>query len=248
MSVLVEICCGSVKDVVESEKGGAQRVELCTALPLGGLTPTAGTISEAKRLTSLPLIVMIRLRSGGFCYSEAELSTMERDMDLAAELGADGFVFGVLCPDGTVDRIRNSRLVKRANGLPTVFHRAFDVTPDPFEALESIIELGMTRILTSGQKSASLEGTELIRQLVERANNRIEIMPGGGVRSENVARIVSLTGCNQVHLTAHKSHLDSSTYANRKIAFGSDSAPSEDRVDVIDRSVVAEIVRVAGQL
>ncbi len=158
MSVLVEICCCSVEDVVESERGGAQRVELCTALPLGGLTPTAGTISEAKRLSKLPLMVMMRLRSGGFCYSEAELATMERDMDLAAELGADGFVFGVLTANGLVDKANTKRLVNRAQGLPTVFHRAFDVTPDPFEALETIIDLGITRLLTSGQKSGVVAG------------------------------------------------------------------------------------------
>ena len=245
MGVLIEICCGSVEDVVESEKGGAHRVELCSSLPLGGLTPTGGTIAEAKRQTKLPLTVMIRLRSGGFCYSESELSTMERDMELAGELGAAGFVFGVLTEIGSVDQKRTERLVKRANGLPTVFHRAFDVTPNPLEALEAIIDLGITRLLTSGQKRSSLEGAELIRQLVERAENRIEIMPGGGVRAGNIRQIVSLTGCRQVHLTAHISQVDTSTYANRTITFGSESAPSEDRVDVVDAAVVAEIVNAA---
>lgn len=248
MGVLVEICCASVDDVIESEKGGAQRVELCSALPLGGLTPTAGTITEAKRLSKLPLIVMMRLRSGGFCYSEVEIATMERDMELAVELGADGFVFGILDGNGKIDEPRTKRLVARAGSLPTVFHRAFDVTPDPAEALETLIDLGITRLLTSGQRSRSLEGAELIRTLVEQADGRIEILPGGGVRLENVAEIVERTGCRQVHLTAHKSRLDTSTYANRSIAFGSDSAPSEDHVDVIDSSTVAAIVAAAHRL
>jgi len=248
MGVLVEICSCSVEDVLESEKGGAQRVELCTALPLGGLTPTAATIFESKRLSKLPLMVMIRLRSGGFCYSEVELATMERDIEVATELGADGFVFGVLTEKGFVDRKRTKRLIERAGKLETVFHRAFDVTPDPFDALETLIDLGVTRLLTSGQKAASLQGAPLIKQLVERADRRIEVMPGGGVRVENVAEIVGITGCRQVHLTAHRGHLDTSTYANRSIAFGSDSAPSEDRVDVIDPAVVAEIVAAAQRL
>ena len=246
MSVLVEICCCSVEDVIESEKGGAQRVELCSALPLGGLTPSAGAISESKRLTSLPIIVMIRPRSGGFCYSEAELATMERDMDVAAEMGADGFVFGILCSDGTVDH-RTSRLVKKAADLPTVFHRAFDVTPNPFEALEALIDLGITRLLTSGQKPFSLAGAELIKELVGRAEGRIEIMPGGGIRPHNVTDLLEATGCRQIHLAAHRSILDSSTAANPSIAFGSDSAPSEDHVDIIDSNVVAAVVKEANR-
>jgi len=248
MSVLVEICACSVDDVVESEKGGAQRVELCSALPLGGLTPSAGLVSESKRLSKLPVIVMIRPRSGGFCYTENEMSAMERDIDLAAENGADGFVFGILTSSGHVDQPRTKRLVQRASGLPTVFHRAFDVTPDPFEALESIVDLGVTRLLTSGQQSESMQGVELIRKIIEVAGDRIEVMPGGGVRQHNVAELVRLTGCRQVHLTAHKSHLDSSTKANPSIAFGSDSAPSEDQVDIIDSSTVAAIVSEASKL
>jgi copper homeostasis protein len=248
MGVLVEICCGSVEDAIEAEKGGANRVELCSALPLGGLTPTGATISEAKRLTKMPLMVMIRLRAGGFCYSEIELATMEREMELAAELGADGFVFGVLTEDGKVDQARCKRLVEHANGLPTTFHRAFDVTPNPFDALEAIIDLGMTRLLTSGQKPTALAGAPLIKVLVERAKGRIEIMPGAGVRVGNVAELVSLTGCRQAHMTAHKSQLDTSTYANRQISFGSTSSLSEDEVRLVDHSVVAAIAATARNL
>jgi len=232
MGVLVEICCGSVEDVVESEKGGAHRVELCSALSLGGLTPSAATISEAKRLTKLPLMVMIRPRGGGFCYSEAEIDTMEREIDLAGELGADGFVFGVLSESGIVDTARTGRLVKRCQGQPTVFHRAFDVTPEPFEALEAVIDLGCTRLLTSGQKQNSLEGAPMIQELMV----------------HNMAEIIRSTGCTQVHMTAHAGHFDTSTYANRSITFGSNSAPSEDRVDVVDYSVVAAILMEADQL
>ncbi|MDR3692306.1 MAG: copper homeostasis protein CutC [Fimbriimonas sp.] len=248
MGVLVEICTGSVDDVLESEKGGANRVELCSALALGGLTPSPGSIGETKRLSKLPAMVMIRPRGGGFAYSDVEFSTMERDMEIAGELGADGFVFGILKGDGTIDARRTARLVKRASGLPTVFHRAFDVAPEPFDALRAIIDLGCTRLLTSGQKRKSLDGAELIRALIEFAENRIEVMPGGGIRTHNLAEVVRLTGCRQVHLAAHKSTVDTSVWANPAIVFGSETAPAEDRVDIIDTSIVAAIVREATLL
>jgi copper homeostasis protein len=248
MGVLVEICCGSVEDVVESERGGAQRAELCSALALGGLTPSAATISEAKRLSKLPLMVMIRPRSGGFCYSEVEIATMERDIEIAVGLGADGIVFGVLKPDGVVNAAGCRRLMGRANGLPTIFHRAFDVTPAPFEALEAIVDLGCTRLLTSGQKPSALEGADLIRLLLDRANGRIEVLVGGGVRRGNLAEIVALTGCNQVHMTAHHTNIDTSMSANREVAFSSPTPPPEDQVKVIDCGTVAAIVATALQL
>ena len=246
MSVLVEICTGSVEDVLESEKGGAHRVELCSALALGGLTPSIATVLEANRLSSLPIMVMIRPRSGGFCYSEVEFTTMERDLEAAAEAGADGFVFGVLQSDGVVDAKRTARLVKIAAGMPTVFHRAFDVTPDPFEALSTLIDLGIRRVLTSGQEPSSPNGVELIRELVAKAGDRLEIMPGSGVRVHNVAELVRTTGCRQVHLSAHKSYVDSSTLNNPRISFGSPSPPQEGIVNVIDFELVAAIVQAAS--
>lgn len=248
MGLLVEICCGSVEDVVQSERGGAHRVELCSALALGGLTPSAGTIAEAKRLSKLPVMVIIRLRSGGFCYTETEFATMEREIELAAEQGADGLVFGVLREDGTVDERRSRRLIERAGGLPTVFHRAFDVTPDPFSALEAVINMGATRLLTSGQQPGSLAGSELIRELVERADGRIEIMPGGGVRLANLSEIFAKTGCHQVHLTAHQGFCDTSTHANRTVAFNTSSAPPEDQFKIIDSAMVAAVVSLAAEL
>ena len=248
MGVLVEICCGSVEDVIQAEKGGAHRVELCSALALGGLTPSAATIIEAKRHTKLPVMVMIRPRSGGFCYSEVEFSTMEREMEIAAELGADGFVFGVLTPEGQVDVRRTKRLADHAHGLPIVFHRAFDVTPDPFEALDQIMDIGMTRLLTSGQVPKSLDGASLIRSLIQRSGGRIEVMVGGGVRIGNVAEVVQQIGCRQIHLSAHSQHIDTSTYANRAISFGASLSAPEDHVSVVDYSVVAAIMQVARHI
>ena len=244
MSVLVEICCGSVEDVVEAERGGANRVELCSALPLGGLTPSAASIFEAKRLTKLPIMVMIRPRWGGFCYSATDFAVMEREIELAGELGADGFVFGCLDGEGLIEEKRTSVLVRRAGNLPSVFHRAFDVTTDPLRALDTLIDLGVTRVLTSGQQRKSLDGAPLIRELIERADDRIEILCGGGVRRENVAELIAKTGCRQVHLSVHRRMLDTSTYANRAISFGADSLPPDDCVDIIDASAVKAVVEV----
>ena len=242
MSVLVEICACSVDDVVAAETGGAQRVELCSALALGGLTPSIGTLLECKRISTLPVMFMVRPRSGGFNYSQADFDAMERDIEMASESGADGFVFGFLNADGTIDRVRTKRLVDRVRGLPTVFHRAFDVTPDPIEALETIIDLGMTRILTSGQKPTSIEGSKLIREMIERASDRIEILPGGGIRPNNVAEIVQKTGCRMVHLSATTTKIDSSMKANPALRFNIANAPPEDSFGAVDPSIVAAIV------
>lgn len=240
--VLVEICCGSVDDAVEAEAGGAHRVELCSALFLGGLTPSLGVLSEAIARVKIPVMAMIRPRPGGFCYSEAEFAAMMRDVDLAAACGASGVVFGILNEDGQVDIPRCRRLVAHAGTVETVFHRAFDVTPDPLIALETLIELGFDRVLTSGQRVSAPEGADLIAALVARSSGRIEVLPGGGIRPENAAELLARTGCNQVHLTAHRSIADSSTRLRPEIRFGDKASPPEDVVNVVDRKRVADIV------
>src|SRR5271170_2633132 len=218
--VLLEICCGSIDDAIEAEKGGADRVELCSALFLGGLTPSLGTIQEAKKRLKIPVVVMVRPRGGGFAYSEAEMASMERDVEAAVEAGADGIVFGILQADGRIDIARCRRIRQLIGERQAVFHRAFDVTPDPFEALEQLVELGITRVLTSGQKDSVSEGAELIKKLIERAGDRIEILPGGGIQAWNVKDVVERTGCRQIHLTAWRTASDSSTLARPGITFG----------------------------
>ncbi len=239
--ILLEICCGSIDDAIESEKGGADRVELCSALFLGGLTPSIGTIQEAKQRLKIPVIVMVRPRGGGFCYTEAEMSTMERDTESALQSGADGIVFGVLQANGKVDTERSQRIRKLIGTKQAVFHRAFDVTPDPLEALEQLIDMGVRRVLTSGQKDSAPQGAELIRKLVERAGDRIEILPGGGIQPYQVREIAEKTGCQQVHLTAWRTANDPSTHANPEVTFGGALHPPEDRYQITDASLVKEI-------
>jgi len=240
--VLLEICCGGIDDAIEAEKGGAERVELCSALFLGGLTPSIGTIREAKRRLKIPIMVMVRPRGGGFAYSQAEMATMERDAEAALENGADGVVFGILQSDGRVDIARSSRIRQLIGTRQAVFHRAFDVTPDPFEALEQLVDLGITRVLTSGQKESVPEGVELIEKLIERAGDRIEILPGGGIQAWNVKDAVERTGCRQIHLTAWRATAYSSTLARPGITFGGALYPAEDRYQVTDAGLVREVL------
>jgi len=239
--VLLEICCGSIDDAIEAEKGGANRVELCSALFLGGLTPSVGTIQEAKRRLRIPIMVMVRPRAGGFAYSEAELASMERDTEAAVENGADGVVFGILQSDGRIDVARCRRICQLIGKRQAVFHRAFDVTPDPFEALEQLVDLRVTRVLTSGQKDGAPEGVELIKKLNERAGDRIEILPGGGIQVWNAKEVVERTGCWQVHLIASRTVFDTSTQARPAIMFGGALYPQEDRYHMTDAKLVKQL-------
>lgn len=245
-NILLEICCGSIDDAIQAEKGGADRVELCSALFLGGLTPSLGTMQEAKRRLKIPVMAMVRPRGGGFCYTEAEMATMERDVEAAVDSGADGVVFGVLESDGKIDVRRTKRMRQLIGKRQAVFHRAFDVTPDPFKALEQLVDLGITRILTSGQKDSVPEGVELIAQLVERAGKRIEILPGGGIRPFNVGEVVERSGCRQVHMTAWSTVRDSSTQARPEVTFGGALRLAEDRYEMTDAKLVREIGKRLG--
>jgi copper homeostasis protein len=239
--ILIEVCCGSVDDAVEAAKGGADRVELNSAIFLGGLTPSLGTIIETKKRLNIPVMVMIRTRAGGFCYTKAEMAVMQHDAKLAVEHEADALVFGILTSDGKVDAERCKRIIELAQGRQTVFHRAFDVTPEPLKALDQLINLGFTRVLTSGQQKTAPEGTELIRKLIVHAGDRIEILPGSGLRAHNIQAFVEQTKAMQVHFSAFDQRIDSSMRYRPHITFNGTIPPPEDRYDIIDRHVVQSI-------
>ena len=236
--VLLEICCGSIDDAIQASEGGADRVELCSALFLGGLTPSLGAIQEARKRLRIPIIAMVRPRSGGFCYTDAEFASMERDVRAALDHGADGIVFGILTPDGQVDVPRNTRMRELIGDRQAVFHRAFDVVPNPKQTLETLISLGITRVLTSGQEPSVLEGARLIKELIQQAGNRIEVLPGGGMRPDQVPEVIERTGCSQVHLTAFKTVHDASTEARSIITFGGALTPPENLFQMTDREQV----------
>lgn len=241
--VLLEVCCGSLDDAIEAERGGADRVEICSCLFFGGLTPSIGSVIEAKKRLKIPVIVMVRPRGGGFCYTEPEFAAMQRDAESALAHGADGIVFGILNPDGTVDLDRNRRLREIAAGKQTVFHRAIDVTPDPFVALEQLIDLGFTRVLTSGQQPSVPEGLDLIQRLVERAGDRITVMPGGGIRPHAVADVIAKTGCKEMHVAAWKSQHDASCELRPQVTFGGALYPPENRYEITDRGIIDGIAK-----
>ena len=238
---LLEICCGSADDVIEAEKGGADRVELNSNLFQGGLTPSIGSLRIAKKFTHIPIMTMVRPRAGGFCYTDTEFEVAKEDARLLLENGADGLVFGFLCEDGTVDRERTKELVRIAEGKPCVFHRAIDVVPDWRKALDTLIDLGITRVLTSGQQSNVFFALDTIAEMIQYVKDAIEILPGAGVTLENVQKVVNATGCTQIHLARHKSLPDLSVQNNRSIYYGGALYPPEDRFDVTDRDYVAAV-------
>jgi len=241
--VLLEICCGSLDDALEAEAGGADRVELCSNLFWGGLTPSFGTIVEAKRRLRIPAIVMIRARGGGFNYTEPEFAAMIADAEAAIAQDVAGLVFGVLTADGAIDRARTKRLRDIADNHEAVFHRAFDVTPDPFRAIDELVDLGIARVLTSGQQDTVPEGMELIARLVEYAGDRIQVMPGGGIKPFNFDDVIRRTGCRQIHVAAWTARSDDSTRHRPSVTFGGALMPPENRYDVTDRAVVSELTR-----
>jgi copper homeostasis protein len=241
-NVLVEIVCCSVDDCLEAEKGGANRIELCAALPLGGLTPSLGLFLEAKSRVRIPIMAMVRPRASGMAYSEAEFANMLYEVDLFAQYGAAGVVFGVLTRDGRIDIPRNRQLIERAGSMQKVCHRAFDVTPDPFEALEQVIDLGFTRLLTSGQKPSAMDGMDLIAKLIEKAAGRIEVMPGAGIRADTVREFVGNTHCTQVHLAPFGEREDTSTRHNLAIKYGAAEMPEDKFYGLIERDEVAAVV------
>lgn len=198
----VEICTNSVHSAVAAQEGGAHRIELCCNLKEGGLTPSAGTIQLARKWLAIEIFVLIRPRVGDFCYSDIEMETMLKEIFFCKEQGMDGVVLGVLQKDHTIDRERTALLIEAAKPLQVTFHRAFDLLPDPFIGLEQLVELGVDRILTSGQATSAIKGQTLIKDLVERAQNRITILAGGGLSPQNMFSFVQYTGVPEVHLSA----------------------------------------------
>ncbi|MEM9415782.1 MAG: copper homeostasis protein CutC [Planctomycetota bacterium] len=244
---LLEVCVASLGDALAAVEGGAGRVELNSALELGGLTPSPGLlleVVEALRATPATVIPMIRPRPGGFCYHKSDLRVMQRDIALALKLGADGVALGVLTESGEIDRERCADLIAPVleAGKEAVFHRAFDLTPNPMEAIEALIDLGFCRVLTSGQASSAFAGAGTIAALAKKAAGRIELLPGGGVRPNNVAQLMQFTGCHQLHGSLRGSKEDHSNRNNPELRFGVANLPPESQYSTTDQHLVARVV------
>jgi len=246
LPITLEICTASAEDCVAAEQGGADRIELNCALMLGGLTPSLGCLCEALAAVRIPLIAMIRPRAGGFCYSATEFKVMQRDLELALAAGAAGITFGILNADGTPDRERCRQIVALGAGRQLVFHRAFDVVPDPLAALDQLIDLGVTRVMTSGQEASAYNGAARIADFIRHAAGRIEVLPAGGINRFTVADVVNRTGCNQVHASLSTSRQDQSVLARPQVSFGGTLKPPEDEFTVTDPGSVAGLRRMLG--
>lgn len=218
--ITLEICAASVASCIAAATGGAQRIELCDNLLEGGTTPSYGTIVSAREKVNIDLYPIIRPRGGDFLYSEEEFEVMKKDVLLCRQLGCNGVVIGILTATGRVDKERCKTLVELAWPMGVTFHRAFDMTDDPFRALEDIIEIGCERILTSGQRNTAVEGAALLRVLVQKADGRIAIMAGSGVRSHNIAELVKATGAVEYHTTAKAFEESGMTFRNAAVSMG----------------------------
>jgi len=238
----LEICVDSVESALAAEAGGAQRIELCSSLIEGGLTPSLGLIREVRSRLTIGVHVLIRPRAGDFLYSEEELAVMQQDISLAKQAGANGVVFGLLTPEGGIDVERTRNLVELARPMEVTFHRAIDQTRDIASALEDVIRTGADRILTSGTAPTAMQGRQSIRDLVLASNGRIRIMVAGTVRPENIQEIAHATGALEFHAALRRTIPSPMKHQSRNVHLG---APGVD--DSVRRVVSSEDVRALQQ-
>jgi len=242
IEMITEVVVFSVEGAIAAQNGCADRVELCENVHDGGTTPSYGTIVQTRKNISIQLHVMIRPRSGDFLYSDLEFETMKSDIELCKTLGVDGVVFGILNLDAGIDKNRCKLLVEHAKPMTSNFHRAFDRTKNPLLALEDVIECGFVRILTSGQKPSALEGISLISELNCLAENRIIIMPGGGVRIDNVLEIMEKSGAIEFHTSARNIKYSKMKYRKNPLAMGSDFKLNEFEILGTDITAIKQFV------
>lgn len=227
MSICLEICVESLDGARAAQESGAHRIELCSSLAEGGLTPSAGLLAQVRKHIQLPIHVMARPRRGDFLYSSTEIETLIADIQHAKNHGADGIVFGALQANGTIHQNQTKRIIEATHPLPITFHRAIDLTRDLLEALDTLITLGINRVLTSGGASTVEQGLDTLKQLTQKANDRIIIMPGSGVTENNIQHILYTTGAEEIHASA-RSQVDSAMqYHAPNITMSADTSSAE---------------------
>ena len=233
----LEVCVDSVASASAAEQGGAQRIELCSDLAEGGLTPSAGLIATVRKRVTLELRVLIRPRAGDFCYSADEFDVMTRDILLAKQLGANGVALGILDPDGQVDLARTRELIDLARPMPVTFHRAIDMAKDLDAALDAILQTGADRVLTSGAARSAEEGIPTIARLVKVAAARVRIVAAGGIRENNARRIVEQTGVREIHAALQTPIPSPMRFRNQATTMGSLPSAEYDRAEVLPETV-----------
>ena len=246
---MLEICCGSYYDAVQAASGGAKRIELNSGLHLGGLTPSLGTLELVKEHCNIRTVAMVRPRGGGFCYCKEDFEVMERDTGILVSHGADGIAFGCLNPDATINREQNERLISIIHeyGKEAVFHRAFDCTSNPYESIETLIELGADRLLTSGLKPKAVEGKALLGALQSAYGNSIEILAGSGINASNARTLMEETGIRQVHSSC-KDWMTDPTTTSHGVTYGFAEPPHENCYDVVSETLVRKLLDSLGEL
>ena len=245
--ITLEICANSVASCIAAQQGGAHRIELCDNLLEGGTTPSYATIALAREKVEIDLYPIIRPRGGDFLYDDLEFAIMQKDIAVCKQLGCNGVVIGLLTADGKVDVPRTQLLVEQAWPMGVTFHRAFDMTEDPLQALEDIIAAGCERILTSGQRNTAPEGIDLLKTLVKLAEGRIIIMAGSGVRANNIAMLVKETGATEFHTTA-RSYVESGMiYRNPHVSMGGIPGVPEYGISLTQATDVKQILELAQQ-
>jgi copper homeostasis protein len=248
MNKIVEVCCGSYYDCLQAYKGNAERVELNSALYLGGLTPSIAELILTKKNTNLKVICMARPRGAGFCYEKEDYETLLLDVKILMDNGADGIAFGCLDHKGNINASQTVEVTKliKSYGVEkeVVFHRAFDCVSDAFEAVETLIKLGVDRILTSGLEAKAAEGIKLLKALQKSYGDKIQILTGSGVNSSNAKEIMDYTGITQIHSSCKAWLMDNTTTKNHvSYAYGKD----EYSYDVVDTKLVEELVKVVNK-
>jgi copper homeostasis protein len=235
--ILIEICVDSVASAMAAERGGAERLELCSDLLEGGVTPSAGLIAMTRARVSIALQIMIRPRGGDFFYTANEFDIMQRDIEIARKLGANGVVFGLLDAEGNIDTERSRQLVELARPMDVTFHRAFDMSVDLLQSLDDVCAAGANRILTSGGEPTALQGLASIAALVKAAKGRIAIMPGSGIKADNARRIVEASGVREIHAGLASTVPSPMRFRNPRISMGSAPEREYEHRVVLEESV-----------
>ncbi len=238
-----EVCIDSVQGAMIAHRFGADRVELCGNLVEGGTTPSAGMIESVVAATPLPVMVMLRPRGGDFCYQSEEIAVMLSELNFVKRHNIAGIVMGALLPDGSLDLPTCRKLCTQADGLEITFHRAFDQTVDPFASLDQLIELGIDRVLTSGQAPSAEQGLSLLKELVAHAAGRISIMPGAGISAENVGSIIARTGCRELHFSGSQRIQSPVTFRRESVPMSAERTPGDAFLRTTSEKKVESIVR-----
>lgn len=236
----LEVVVYNIESAINAQKGGADRIELCDNPAEGGTTPSYGTIAQVRQHLSIDVYVMIRPRGGNFIYSIDEYHAMRKDIEMCKRLSVDGVVLGMLTKEGRIDVKYCKKLIEFARPLKVTCHRAFDMTRDAMEALDDCIEAGFDKILTSGRQPNAELGSDLIRKLVLKADNKISIMAGAGVTENNVVQLVKHTGVSEVHFSAKQFRESESTRYNHLVNF-LDSLPSDSGIYISNPALIESI-------